>query len=96
MNENHTAVSPADMELPVRGQQMEKEADKGYGSPAHIHVHSRRNRLTDEDGISAKYAIDALIAGGILPDDRKKYVSGVSYSQEKTKGPEITEITITG
>jgi len=74
---------------------MEKKTDKGHGTPVNIHVHSRRTRLTDEDGVSAKYAIDGLVIGGLLPDDRKEYVSGVSYSQEKTKGAEETIITIT-
>lgn len=47
-----------------------------------IHIHSKRKRLADPDGISGKAAIDGLREGGILPDDSAKFVSEVSFSQE--------------
>ena len=64
--------------------------------PVNIHVHSKRHRQTDADGISAKWAIDAIIAYGILQDDSPTYVKSVTYSQEKVgvKEPESTIITI--
>jgi hypothetical protein len=61
-----------------------------------IHLHSRRRRLADPDGISGKAAIDGLIVGGLLRNDSPKEVETVSYSQEKVgvKEPESTVITI--
>ena len=47
-----------------------------------IHVHSRRTRLADPDGISAKAAIDGLVEAGILESDSAKCVEEVSFSQE--------------
>ena len=58
-----------------------------------IHIHSRRKRLADSDGISAKAAIDGIVKTGILPDDSAKYVRNVSYSQEKGD-PETTTIIL--
>lgn len=50
--------------------------------------------MADSDGISGKAAIDALVTEGILVNDTTKYVKEVRFSQEKTKGPEKTIITI--
>lgn len=64
--------------------------------PVKIHIRSFRKRLCDADGISAKAAIDGLVHAGVIPDDSPKYVSVVSYSQEKIKKgeEEKTEIQI--
>lgn len=64
-----------------------KAADKAHGvhSRVRIAVHSRRRRLADPDGVSAKAVIDGLRAGGLIVDDSARYVEGVSYSQEKSK-----------
>jgi Holliday junction resolvase RusA-like endonuclease len=59
-----------------------------------IHIHSKRRRLADPDGISAKAAIDGLAAGGIFPDDSAKFIANISFSQEVNKSEE-TIITIT-
>jgi len=45
-----------------------------------IHVHSKRRRLTDPDGIYAKAVIDGLTSGGILLDDSAKFIKEVSNS----------------
>lgn len=74
---------------------MAKKKDKGFDSPVSIHVHSRRFRLCDADGISAKAAIDGIIKAGILPDDSPEYVKEVRYTQEKIKKPEYEETIIT-
>ena len=59
-------------------------------------MHSKRFRIADPDGISAKYAIDGLCHAGLLKDDREAYVKEVTYSQEKCKkGEEETIITLT-
>jgi hypothetical protein len=61
-----------------------------------IHIESRRYRLADPDGISAKAAIDGLVLGQILSDDSTKEIKEVSYSQIRIgkAAPEITIITI--
>jgi len=71
-----------------------KKAFKGFHTPVHIRIHSVRKRLCDADGISAKAAIDGIVKAGLLQDDSTKFVKEVRYSQEKTKGPEYTVITL--
>lgn len=60
-------------------------------------MHSKRYRLADSDGISAKYVIDALVLGGVLADDSPEFVKEVRFSQEKISKdkPEETIITVT-
>ncbi len=50
-----------------------------------IKVHSRRKRLADPDGISAKAVIDGIAEAGILKDDSTEFVKEVSFTQEKCK-----------
>jgi hypothetical protein len=61
-----------------------------------IRIHSYRTRLVDVDGVSAKYAIDGLVMGGIIANDTTKEVREVIYTQTKVKNKsqEKTEITI--
>lgn len=70
------------------------EPDSGDGSPqedesqemdqrVRIKIHSRRRRLADPDGISCKACLDGLVQGGLLKDDSAKYISDVSFTQEK-------------
>jgi len=81
------------------------EQDIGYGavvaeeitpfdSPTRIHIYSRRKRLLDADGVSAKAAIDGLVHRGILHDDTTEWVEEVSYSQEKIQKGETEETFI--
>jgi len=67
-----------------------------FDSQVRIHVHSLRHRLADADGISGKAAIDGLVHGEILADDKASCVKEVSYSQEKipTSQKESTILTI--
>ena len=95
MNENNLTISPADLEPDIGDAPLEPKETKGLDSPVCIHIHSLRKRLADIDGISGKAAIDGLVNAGLLLSDSPKHVKEVTYSQEKTKGPEITEITIT-
>jgi hypothetical protein len=67
----------------------------------HIHLHCKRKRLADPDGLSCKSIIDGLVKSGILTDDSSKFIEKISFSQEKihTKknentGQEETIITI--
>jgi hypothetical protein len=59
-----------------------------------IHIHSKRRRLTDPDGVSHKAAIDGLREGHLLEDDSPLYVKTVSFSQEITEASEETIIDI--
>ena len=96
MNENHITVSPADMEPDIGNAPFPEEATSRPDPPVRIHIHSLRHRLADADGISGKAVIDGLTHAGIFPSDSPENVKEVTYSQEKTKGAEFTEITITG
>jgi hypothetical protein len=64
------------------------DEDKEMDQKCRIHVHSRRRRLADPDGISAKAAIDGLRLGGLLIDDSAKYVKSVTFSQELSERDE--------
>lgn len=67
-----------------------------FDSQVSVRVHSYRTRLVDVDGVSAKYAIDGLVMGGIIANDTTKEVREVIYTQTKVKNKsqEKTEITI--
>lgn len=69
---------------------------KAFDSPVDIHVHSKRHRLCDSDGISAKWAIDSIVENGLLRGDSTKEVHSVTFSQEKIPKTieETTQITI--
>jgi hypothetical protein len=89
------SISTANMEQAVVDEQMGPEECSGLDTPCRIHVHSRRHRLADADGISAKAAIDGIVRGGLLVDDSAQHVEEVTYSQEKIKRQEIEETIIT-
>lgn len=93
---NYFTVPASNMEPIVRNEPMAKKKMQGSNPPVNIHVHSRRHRLCDADGISAKAVIDAIVKSGILEDDSAQYVKAVTYSQEKIKKttPESTIVTI--
>lgn len=82
--EVNPAVSPADVESNPKHGSPAKNVDKEIHSRFRIHVHSRRRRLCDPDGVCAKAAIDGLVAGGLLADDSAKYIDSVTFSQEKS------------
>jgi len=63
--------------------------------PVSLHFHSKRYRLADPDGLSAKAVIDGMVKAEIFPDDSVKEISKISHSQEKTIKPEIEETIIT-
>lgn len=101
MNEkshNRSALPASNVERALSDAPLEEKEGSGLdsrgGVKARIAVHSRRHRLCDADGISAKAAIDGLVHSGILKNDSPEFVENVSYSQEKTKGGEETVIVI--
>jgi len=81
-NKNNITIPIADMEPALRNALAGAETGQGLHSRCSIQIHSKRPRLTDPDGVSAKAAIDGLRASGVLIDDSAKYVKEVSYSQE--------------
>jgi hypothetical protein len=88
------AISPTDLEQSIGHESVEKNAAAPINSLVDIHIHSARNRLADSDGICAKQTIDGLVHAGILRNDSPKEVRQTSYTQEKVKGQEYTEVTI--
>lgn len=87
--------SVADVERDSVQSATNEDADTAVGKRYCLHIHSKRSRLTDPDGVSAKAAIDGLVGAGLLPDDSPKYVAQVTFSQEKVaKSEEETVIEI--
>ncbi len=60
-----------------------------------IHIHSKRHRLADLDGISHKYLIDCLTECRIIADDKPEIVKEITFSQEKVGSKEPEEVVIT-
>lgn len=69
------------------GQEKAQRLDGQYC----LHVHSKRKRLADTDGISIKYFVDSLVTAGILPDDRHQFIKEIKFTQEKVKTDEDEE-----
>ena len=92
--ENQTTLSFTDLEPPVGHAPLGEKKTPRLDTPCRLHIHSRRHRLTDPDGISAKAAIDGLVLAGVLPDDSAQCVSQVTFSQEKIGKAEIEETII--
>jgi hypothetical protein len=53
-----------------------------------VRIISKRRRFRDPDAACAKWAIDGLVAGGVLPADSAQVVAEVVYSQEKSERDE--------
>jgi len=92
--ENNPASSVANVEQDSGDAYLGEKETPRFNSQVRIHVHSLRRRLADCDGLSAKAAIDGLVKAGILRADTAQAIKEITYSQEKTTGPERTEITI--
>lgn len=91
---NSNAVSASHLEQNISHEAEGQDETKAFDAPVSIHIHSVRRRLTDADGLCAKWVIDELVLSGLLVDDSPAYVKEVTYSQEKGQ-PEETIITIT-
>ena len=92
---NKTAFSPANVEQGLSYALLGKKEAPGLDTPCRLHIHSRRYRLVDADGVSGKAAIDGIVISGLLPDDSAKEIKEITYSQEKIKKTEIEETIIT-
>ena len=93
-NETNISLSTTNVEQGTGNESLATQKAQGFDGPVSIRIHSKRKRLTDSDGACSKYLIDAIVDAGLLRDDSPKEVKEVTHSQEKTKGPEITEVTI--
>lgn len=92
---DYTPVSLTDLESFIVHESLSAHGFEKMDSRCRIHIHSKRKRLTDADGISAKAAIDGLVHGGLLQDDSTEFVQEVSYSQAKSTDEEtVIEIWI--
>jgi len=92
-----STVSLADVESRVGDEPLGTQKAQRLDSPCRIHIHSRRYRHTDADGVCGKYVIDGLVHAGILTNDSPKEVEAVTFSQETipTSEPEETILTLT-
>src|SRR5262245_30371488 len=90
---HHTAVSATHMERDLKHVFKTTDADKEAHPRFRIHIHSKRKRLADPDGIYTKAAIDGLVVGCVLLGDSHRYVESVTASQEQSDREE-TIITI--
>lgn len=70
------------MESTIINESLAEKKGKGCNTRCNIRVHSKRKRLADPDGISAKAVLDGITKAGILTDDSAKFVKEVSFSQE--------------
>ena len=93
-HENQTPIPFTNLESPARHAPLGTQEAPRLDPPCSLHIHSRRHRLTDPDGISAKAAIDGLVLAGVLPDDSAKSVKEVTFSQEKIGSEEMEETVI--
>lgn len=91
-SDNRPAVSAPDVESDSQHGSTAAHVDQEVHSRVCIHVHSKRRRLADPDGISAKAAIDGLVKAGVLRDDSAKYIEAVTFSQQCA---EVEETIIT-
>ena len=85
---HYSPIPLADLESTPSDEPLAKKKGARSDKRCRVHVHSKRRRLCDPDGISAKAAIDSLVVTGLLPDDSAKYIKEVSFSQEISKTEE--------
>jgi len=77
------AVPAADVEPGPRHEPEPAHGPEAIDAPVVITVHSFRHKLADPDGLCCKWVIDALVAGGVLRDDRAEFVAEVRHRQTK-------------
>lgn len=69
-----------------------EKASERLDTSCRINVHSKRSRLCDPDGVSAKALIDGLVLAGVLRDDSAKSVSEVRFTQEIGEDETIVDV----
>jgi hypothetical protein len=93
---NNTTRPASNMEPPVSDAALRAHEIPAFNAPVRICIASVRGRLADPDGISAKAAIDGLVACGILPTDTTEQVEQVTFTQRKGKRETTTIIIESG
>jgi len=91
----NSTISTSNVEPDTRNALLGKKEIEGLDTRRSIHLHSKRKRFVDPDGISGKALIDGLVHAGVLTNDTAKEIEQVTYSQEKSK-EEITIVEIWG
>lgn len=92
---NKNAVPLTNVEQAARHESLGTEKHTPLATQCRLHIHSKRRRLVDSDGISTKAAIDSLVHAGLLEDDGPTFVdTSISFSQEKVSKDEIEETII--
>ena len=84
----------ANMERTTRDEPLASNESPTFSSRVGITVTSYRVRTADTDGISAKAAIDGLVACGVLRGDTAKEVAWVHYPAVRKVKNEADEKTI--
>jgi hypothetical protein len=97
-NNNRVTVPTSNMESNPWHGTKKAHAVEAISTRVSLHLHSKRYGEPDADGVSAKWAIDGIVIAGLLRDDKSKYVSAVTYSNEKISRneKEVTIITLKG
>ena len=81
-NTDNPPFQTPDMESTPGNEPLAKKKGSGLDKRCRLHVHSKRRRLCDPDGVSVKAAIDALVVAKLLRDDSAKFIKEISFSQE--------------
>ena len=82
---HRSAVSAANMEQAARLSSVAKKENPRLDPSRRVclHIISRRRRLCDPDGISAKALIDGIVMLGVCENDSTKEIECVTFSQVK-------------
>ena len=91
---NKVADTPSNVEPDTGNETLVTNRIAPQDTPVRVHIHSKRKRLVDADGISAKAAIDGIVEAGLLADDSPEFINEVTFSQEKIGSSEEEETII--
>ena len=94
-DKNITPISFTDMEPDSCNELLGAKKIKRLDSQCCLHFHSKRYRLADPDGLSAKAVIDGIVKTGLLRDDTAQQIKQITYSQEKIKKDKQEETIVT-
>ncbi len=91
---NNNTGKATNLEQNISNETKGQNEIEAFKSPVSILIHSYRYRLADPDGISAKWAIDAIVKAGILVDDKSENIKEVRFKQTKIKKKDAEEYTV--
>lgn len=91
---NRTASANAHVEQINADAALPEDGGKAQDTRVDIHVRSYRRLKHDPDGVSAKAALDGIVARGILTDDSSEQIAKITFEGIKSKDEKtIIEIT---